>query len=153
MKNNEHPDKLPVGATDNSDACRLQVEFTSALSDLSQRHKLYYVRQAILDLMDYTEQSEEEKIWCNLLIALDDLDEKNPRRIKDEAERMRRALEEIIEEEQAQHIRCYGLGDIAREALRPDVKGQPCNNLPTGEPLGGPSAPHTYYPPESASKG
>jgi hypothetical protein len=40
----------------------------------------------------------------------------------EDVKRLRKALEEIIESEEVQAIRSYGLGDIAREALRPNEK-------------------------------
>ena len=41
-------------------------EFGEALSDLPQPEKVKWVRQLILDLMDYTEQSDDEVLWCEL---------------------------------------------------------------------------------------
>jgi len=41
-------------------------EFGDALSDLPQNEKVYYVRQLLIDLMDYTEQSDDETLWCEL---------------------------------------------------------------------------------------
>jgi hypothetical protein len=46
-------------------------ELGNALSDLPQAEKVYYMRHLILDLMDYTEQSEDETIWCELLRDLE----------------------------------------------------------------------------------
>jgi len=48
-------------------------KFGDALSDLPQEQKVYYVRQLLIELMDYTEQSDDEKIWCDLNEALKDL--------------------------------------------------------------------------------
>lgn len=46
-------------------------ELGDALSDLPQEQKVYYMRHLILDLMDYTEQSKDETIWCELLRDLE----------------------------------------------------------------------------------
>lgn len=48
------------------------------------------------------------------------------------------ALKEIIEEEKAQAIRCYGLGDIARDALKL-----------MEEARGGKPTPNLVHPPQS----
>lgn len=45
---------------------QLMLDFTEELSKLSQSEKIYYTNQFILNLMDYTEQSDDEKLWCNL---------------------------------------------------------------------------------------
>ena len=39
---------------------------TDELSDASQEDRIEYINQIILDLMDYTEQSDDEKVWCEL---------------------------------------------------------------------------------------
>lgn len=41
-------------------------ELGDALEDLPQDQKVYYVRQLLIDLMDCTEQTDDEKIWCGL---------------------------------------------------------------------------------------
>ncbi len=51
-------------------------DFTEALSELSQAQKYWFMEQTILNLMDYTEQTEDEKMWCDLLNYLRSLDEK-----------------------------------------------------------------------------
>jgi hypothetical protein len=39
---------------------------TDKLADLSQEERIHEMDQVLLDLMDYTEQSDDEKIWCEL---------------------------------------------------------------------------------------
>ena len=37
-----------------------------AMNDVSQEQKASIMDQLILDLMDYTEQSSDEELWCRL---------------------------------------------------------------------------------------
>ena len=39
---------------------------TNELANASQEERIESVDQILLDLMDYTEQSDDEKIWCDL---------------------------------------------------------------------------------------
>lgn len=57
----------------NIEAQTLQGDFSHVLNDLSQREKVYHVRQLLIDLMDYTEQSDDEKLWCELNERLEEL--------------------------------------------------------------------------------
>ena len=41
-------------------------DFGDTLWDLPQSEKVRYVRQLLIELMDYTEQSDDEVIWCEL---------------------------------------------------------------------------------------
>lgn len=49
-----------------SNAQIFQFNFALAISDLPQKEKVYHVRQLLIDLMDYTEQTDDEKLWCAL---------------------------------------------------------------------------------------
>ena len=49
------------------------VEFTDSLSNVSQEQKIYFIEQTLLNLMDYTEQSDDETIWCELYKKLKEL--------------------------------------------------------------------------------
>ena len=65
-----------LGDVDASRASVTKCNFTDAISDLSQKEKIHYMEQVILDLMDYTEQSDEEHLWCDLLVEFKRLIEK-----------------------------------------------------------------------------
>jgi hypothetical protein len=51
-------------------------EFSDTLSDMPQKEKIKYIKQLILDMMDWTEQSPEEKLWCALYDKLEELEVK-----------------------------------------------------------------------------
>ena len=44
----------------------IREDFSCSLNDVSQEEKIYHIDQLIIDLMDYTEQTDEEKIWCDI---------------------------------------------------------------------------------------
>jgi hypothetical protein len=50
----------------NSAAQTLRFNFGFSVSNLPQKEKVYHVRQLLIDLMDYTEQTDDEKLWCSL---------------------------------------------------------------------------------------
>jgi hypothetical protein len=50
----------------NRRAEELRNEFGDVLNDISQEEKIYHMRQLLIDLMDYTEQSDDEKLWVEL---------------------------------------------------------------------------------------
>ena len=41
-------------------------ELGDCMSDMPQSEPVRYVRQLLIELMDYTEQSDDEIIWCEL---------------------------------------------------------------------------------------
>lgn len=39
---------------------------TDELSELPQEKKIMFMKAILLDLMDYTEQTPDEKLWCEM---------------------------------------------------------------------------------------
>jgi len=60
------PSSENVGKVDYRPATIARCRFTDELSDLPQSEKAEHMEQVFLDLMDYTEQSPDEKLWCRV---------------------------------------------------------------------------------------
>lgn len=54
------------GKVDDRPATIARCHFTDAISELSQAEKAEHMEQVMIDLMDYTEQSADEELWCRL---------------------------------------------------------------------------------------
>lgn len=59
----------------NADAT-LMCGLSELLSDVDQNRKIYIMEQFILNLMDYTEQTDDEKLWCDLYSSFQELKKK-----------------------------------------------------------------------------
>ena len=60
------PSSDNIGGVDERPATIARCKFTDELSDLSQFEKSEHIEQVLIDLMDYTEQSPDETLWCRL---------------------------------------------------------------------------------------
>jgi len=55
-----------VGKVDSRPATIARWNFSMAISDLPQHEKAEHIEQVFIDLMDWTEQSEDEELWCRI---------------------------------------------------------------------------------------